>query len=158
MFDRSGGEGGGKGNSSSLIFFILFLFFFCCRSVVKVSSGQITLSNTKSFILMINLLNVTHAIGHSTKECASGNTFLAKSTKSKRKNCRILLQNRIELKTNPSDRKNLLQMLRGNQRIPKIFHKPTAPVLQCMIPPQTAARSQTILVYLHLLIQATTPC
>ena len=124
-----------------------FLFFFCCRSVVKVLSVQITLSSTKSFILMTNLSNVTHAIGHSTKECASGNTFLAKSTKSKRKSCRILLRNRIELKTNSSDRKNLLQML-GNQGIPKIFHE-NAAVHQWMIPPQIAARFQTILVYLH---------
>ena len=142
----------------SLIFFNLFSFFFCCRSVVKVLSGQITLNNTKSFTLMTNLLNVTHAIGHSTKECVSGNTFLAKSTKSKRKNCRILLPNRIELKTNPSDRKNLLQMLRGNQAIPKIFLKPTVPVQQWMTPPRIAARFQTILAYLHLLIQAKTPC
>lgn len=141
----------------SLIFFNLSSVFFCCRSAVKVLSGQITLNSTKSFILMTNLLNVTRAIGHSTKECASGNTFLAKSTKSKRKNCRILLPNRIELKTNPSDQKSLLQMLRENQRSPKIFHKPTVPVQQWMIPPQIAAKFQTILTYLHLLIQAKTP-
>ena len=129
------------------LFFFQFVFsvFFCCRSVVKALRDQITLSSTKSFILTTNLLNATRAIGHSTKKCASGNTFHAKSTKNKRKNCRILLPNRIELKTNQSDRKSLLQLLRGNQALLKMFRKPPAPVHQWMMPPQIAARFQTIL-------------
>lgn len=135
--------------------FIFFFFFFFIRSVEKVLSVQTTLSSTKSFILMINLLNVTHARGHSTKKSASESTFLVKNMKSNRKSCRILLRKRIEPKTNPNDREKLLQKLR-NQAIPKTSHKKVQ-VIRRMTQPRIAARFQTILVYLHLLTQAKVP-
>lgn len=132
-----------------------FLFFFFIRSVEKVLSVQTILSSTKSFILMINLLNVTHAKGHSTKKSASESTFHVKNMKNNRKSSRILLRKRIKLETNPNDRKKLLQKLR-NQAILKTFHK-RVQVIRRITQQRIAARFQTILVCLHLLTLAKVP-
>lgn len=137
------------------MYLLMFLFRISFRFVEKVSNDQITSNSTRLFILKTNHSNVIHAKGPSTKRFASESISLAENTKSNRKSYRILLLNKVKLKTrlnalenDPLVNKNRLAL------IVRLIHKNVVKVVAGMMllqPVQTVAMAQTMLIWLRQL-------